>query len=108
MKKNILPIVLAVIAIVAIVFCFVINGQKADLQKEVTSLKDNVTKLTADLEKTKKDAADAAKAAEEALKNPIRSPSACSSAVTTSPKSPPLPITSARACLRSTMWKSNS
>ena len=67
MKKNILPIVLAVIAIVAIVFCFVINGQKADLQKEVTSLKDNVTKLTADLEKTKKDAADAAKAAEEAL-----------------------------------------
>ena len=62
MKKNILPIVLAVIAIVAIVFCFVINGQKADLQKEVTSLKDNVTKLTADLEKTKKDAADAAKA----------------------------------------------
>ena len=67
MKKNLLPIVLAVIAIVAIVFCFVINGQKADLQKQVTSLTDNVSKLTADLEKTKKDAADAAKAAEEAL-----------------------------------------
>ncbi|MBO4377507.1 MAG: hypothetical protein J5889_00995, partial [Clostridia bacterium] len=67
MKKNILSIVLAVIAIVAIVFCFVINGQKADLQKQVTSLTDNVAKLTADLDATKKEAADAAKAAEEAL-----------------------------------------
>ena len=48
MKKNLLPIVLAIIAIVAIVFCFVINGQKTDLQKQVDDLKANVEDTESD------------------------------------------------------------
>ena len=34
-KQNILSIVLAIVAVAAIVFCIVGNGQKADLQKQV-------------------------------------------------------------------------
>ena len=67
MKKNIPTIVLAIIAAIAVIFCFVINGQKADLKKQVDDLTANVTKLTADLDAAKSEAAAAAQAAEEAL-----------------------------------------
>ena len=63
-KGNILTIILAVVAIAALVFGFVANGQKGDLQKQVDTLKSNVEKLTSDLDAAKKDAAEAAKAAE--------------------------------------------
>ena len=66
MKKNLLPIVLAIIAIVAIVFCFVINGQKTDLQKQVDDLKANVEKLTADLKTAQDELAAAKSNAEQA------------------------------------------
>ena len=43
MKKNLLPIILAIIAVAAIVLCFVFNGQKGDLQKQVDDLKGQVS-----------------------------------------------------------------
>ena len=76
-KNNILSIVLALVAVAAIVLCFVFNGQKADLQKkaddfeaQVKSLTSQVTDLTGQIDQLKADAVkaaeDAAKAAEEA------------------------------------------
>ena len=77
--KKALPIVLAVIAVVAIVFGVIGFTQKADLQKKVDELTAKVTSLTSDLDAARKDletakadlkAAEeaAAKAAEEAAK----------------------------------------
>ena len=66
-KGNILNIVLAVIAIAAIVFAIVGNGQKADLQKQVTELTSKVDSLNKDLATVKSDAEAAAKAAAEEL-----------------------------------------
>ena len=65
-KGNILNIVLAVIAIAAIVFAIVGNGQKADLQKQVTELTSKVDSLNKDLATVKSDAEAAAKAAASA------------------------------------------
>ena len=63
MKKNLLSIILAIIAMAAIVFCVVLNGQKADLQKKADELTAQVEQLKADAVKA---AEEAAKAAEEA------------------------------------------
>ena len=59
MKKVLTP-VLAVIAVAAIVFCFVLNGQKGDLQKSVDDVKaqlenakQSVDSVTAELETLK-------------------------------------------------------
>ena len=40
-KANILPIVLAILAVAAIIFGVVTNGQKADLQKQVDDMQVN-------------------------------------------------------------------
>ncbi len=66
-KQNILSIVLAIVAVAAIVFCIVGNGQKADLQKQVDELNAKVASLTKELETAKSDAEAAAKEAAEAL-----------------------------------------
>ena len=66
-KSNILTIVLALVAVAAIIFGVVTNGQKTGLQKEIEDLKANVQKLTSDLDAAKKEAADAVKATEEAV-----------------------------------------
>ena len=59
MKKFLIPC-LAVIAVAAIVFCFVFNGQKGDLQKQLDEAKAEVTKATdnakAEVEKAAADA----------------------------------------------------
>ena len=59
MKKFLIPC-LAVIAVAAIVFCFVFNGQKGDLQKQLDEAKAEVTKTTdnakAEVEKAAADA----------------------------------------------------
>ncbi len=71
MKKALVP-VLAIIAIAAIVLCFVFNGQKADLEKKAAELETKVEELKAEAakaaEEAKKAAEEAAKAAEEAAK----------------------------------------
>ncbi len=66
-KSRILTIVLACVAVAALIFGFVSNGQKGDLQKQVESLNSNVKKLTDDLNTEKQNAQEAAKQAEEAL-----------------------------------------
>lgn len=66
-KANILPIVLAILAVAAIIFGVVTNGQKADLQKQVDELTANVTSLTSSLDAAKKEAADAVKNAEDEI-----------------------------------------
>ena len=59
MKKFLIPC-LAVIAVAAIVFCFVFNGQKGDLQKQLDEAKAEVTKAAdnakAEVEKAAADA----------------------------------------------------
>lgn len=70
MKKFLIPC-LAVIAVAAIVFCFVFNGQKGDLQKQLDEAKAEVTKATdnakAEVEKAVADAkAEAEKAVADA------------------------------------------
>ena len=65
-KQNILSIVLAIVAVAAIVFCIVGNGQKADLQKQVDELNAKVASVTKELETAKSDAEAAAKEAAEA------------------------------------------
>ncbi len=71
MKKALVPI-LAIIAIAAIVLCFVFNGQKADLEKQIPDLQKQIEDLKAEAAKAKEEAAkaaeEAAKAAEEAAK----------------------------------------
>lgn len=62
MKKALVPI-LAIIAIAAIVLCFVFNGQKADLEKQIPELQKQVEDLKAEAAKA---AEEAAKAAEQA------------------------------------------
>ena len=62
MKKALVPI-LAIIAIAAIVLCFVFNGQKADLEKQIPELQKQVEELKAEAAKA---AEEAAKAAEQA------------------------------------------
>ena len=52
-KSNILTIVLALVAVAAIIFGVVTNGQKTGLQKEIEDLKANVQKLTSDLDAAK-------------------------------------------------------
>lgn len=64
MKKALVPI-LAIIAIAAIVLCFVFNGQKADLEKQIPDLQKQIEDLKAEAAKAKEEAA---KAAEEAAK----------------------------------------
>ncbi len=66
-KSNILTIVLALVAVAALIFGFVENGQKGDLQKQIETLKSNVEKLTSDLDTAKKEAEAAAKTAEETI-----------------------------------------
>ena len=44
MKKALVPI-LAIIAIAAIVLCFVFNGQKADLEKQIPDLQKQIEDL---------------------------------------------------------------
>lgn len=66
-KGNILNIVLAIVAIAAIVFAVVTNGQKGDLQKQVTELTSKIDSLNKDLATAKSDAEAAAKAAQEEL-----------------------------------------
>ena len=46
MKKNLLSIILAVVAVAAIVLCAVFAGQKADIQKQVDDLKAQIAELT--------------------------------------------------------------
>ena len=74
MKKALVPI-LAVIAIAAIVLCFVFNGQKGDLEKQITDLETKVEEMKAEAAKLTEEAAkaaeEAAKAAEEAAKAAI-------------------------------------
>lgn len=70
MKKFLIPC-LAVIAVAAIVFCFVFNGQKGDLQNKLDEAKAEVTKATdnakAEVEKAVADAkAEAEKAVADA------------------------------------------
>ncbi len=60
MKKALIPI-LAVIAIAAIVLCFVFNGQKGDISKELEDIKAQLTEVTG-----LKDAAEQAKTELEA------------------------------------------
>jgi len=67
MKKALVP-VLAILAIAAIVLCFVFNGQKADLEKKIPDLEKQVADLKAESEKVTAEIAEAAKAAEEAAK----------------------------------------
>ena len=62
MKNKILPIILALVAVAAIILCFVFNGQKGDLQKELSNVQAQVEQLKADAVK----AAESAKTAEEA------------------------------------------
>ena len=62
MKKALVPI-LAVIAIAAIVLCFVFNGQKADLEKKIPELQSKVEELTAEIGKLQREAAEAAEKA---------------------------------------------
>ncbi|MBR3019294.1 MAG: hypothetical protein IKH57_19805 [Clostridia bacterium] len=62
-KSNILTCVMAIVAIAAIIFGIVTNGQKADLSKQVEDLKANVATLTSSLESAKQEAADAVAAA---------------------------------------------
>ena len=59
MKKYLTPI-LAVVAVIAIIFCFVTNGQKGDVQKTLDD-------ANAQIETLKKDAATAAESAKAAL-----------------------------------------
>ena len=66
-KSNILTCIMAVIAIVAIIFGVVTNGKKADLQKQITDLTANVATLTSSLDAAKQEAADAVKAGEDAV-----------------------------------------
>ena len=74
MKKNLLSIILAVVAVAAIVLCAVFAGQKADIQKQVDDLKAQAEQVKAEADKTIEDLkgqveqlkADAAKVAEEA------------------------------------------
>lgn len=66
-KSNILTCILAVIAIVAIIFGVVTNGKKGDLQKQVDELTANVATLTGNLDAAKQEAADALKNAEEEI-----------------------------------------
>ena len=65
-KSNILSIILAVVAVAALIFGFVSNGQKNDLQKQLDSVKENLAKVTAELDAAKKEAADALAAAKAA------------------------------------------
>ena len=73
MKKYVVPC-LAVIAVIAIVLCFVFNGQKGSIQSQLDALKAESEGKIADLEKAVEDAkteaetkvAEAAKAAEDA------------------------------------------
>lgn len=62
MKKALVPI-LAVIAIAAIVLCFVFNGQKADLEKKIPDLEKQVEDLKAEVTKLTEEAAKAAEKA---------------------------------------------
>ena len=64
MKKALVP-VLAIIAVAAIVLCFVLNGQKGDLEKKASELETKIEELKAEAAKA---AEEAAKAAEEAAK----------------------------------------
>ena len=67
MKKFLIPC-LAVIAVAAIVFCFVFNGQKGDLQKQLDEAKAEVTKATDNAKaEVEKAAADAKAEAEKAI-----------------------------------------
>ncbi len=76
MKKNILPILLALVAVAAIILCVVFGGQKGDLQKQVDDLKAQIEQQKAEAAKTIDDLkaqvdqlkTDAEKAAEEAAK----------------------------------------
>ena len=78
-KSSILTIILALVAVAAIVFAVVTNGQKAsietDLNKQIDDLKAQVETLKADLSSAQEaqktaqsEAEEAAKAAEEANK----------------------------------------
>ena len=63
MKKALVP-VLAIIAVAAIVLCFVLNGQKGDLEKKASELETKIEELKAEAAKA---AEEAAKAAEETV-----------------------------------------
>ena len=73
MKKALTPI-LAILAVAAIVFCFILNGQKGDLQKKIDTLQSDAsalftqedvdTKITAAVDAAK---AEASTALEEAV-----------------------------------------
>ena len=66
MKKYLTP-ALAVIAVIAIVFCFVFNGQKGDLQKTVDDVKAQLETLKTESEAKIAEAESAKTAAEEQL-----------------------------------------
>ena len=69
MKKNIGTIIAALVAVAAIIFGLVTNGQKGDLQKKFDDAAAKVTELTASLDTAKKDAEAAlTQAKEEAAK----------------------------------------
>ena len=68
-NSKVLTIVLALVAIAALVFGFVTNGQKGDLNKQITDLKSQMESKVAELTKAKDDAVAAAKEeADAALK----------------------------------------
>lgn len=69
MKKQ--SVVLAIVAIVAIIFAAVFGIQKGDLNKQITELNTKVTSLTSDLEAAKKEAADAAGATAKAVEEAV-------------------------------------
>ena len=66
MRKYLTP-ALAVIAVIAIVFCFVFNGQKGDLQKTVDDVKAQLETLKTESEAKIAEAESAKTAAEEQL-----------------------------------------
>ena len=66
-KQNILSIALAIIAVIALVFGIVFNGQKGGLQKQANELTSKIESLNQEIASTKEAAEAAAKSAQEEL-----------------------------------------
>ena len=70
MKKALTPI-LAIVAVIAIIFCFVLNGQKGDVQKTLQEQIDSLKKEAATAADSAKSALDEATAAKDEIQKSL-------------------------------------